>query len=123
MFVARIDDKKVQAALAGVVLAAKDSTELMRSLGNQQLASSKRNFGKESFGSEKWPPLAKSTQESPWPGSTRRGSGTRRRGARNVLHPTGRHLRRKLRMRSGRSYAKVSCAQWWAFVHNFGATL
>ncbi len=95
----------------------KNMTPVMRTIANAQYKSTVKNFRDEAFGVvDKWPELKKATQE-------RRITKKHRRGAKNMLRPTGKHIFMRLHQSFSATEARVACTNWWAFVHNLGAPL
>lgn len=113
-----------------------DTAPLMRTIANEQLRSTQRNFEEESFDGQSWPELAPATTRAFITGTPgkraprrkKRGKGWtkergKRRGKEKILHPTGQHLLQKIHQSHTKDEARVSCGTPWAFVHNFGAPM
>lgn len=127
-----IDDRQVQAALNRAMRALENPTSLMRTLANQQYASTVRNFQQESFDWQPWPALQPETARAfitGTPGKRAARLGARgkrtqehgkRRGYANMLRPTGKLIFQRIHQRHTKTQAIIACANPWAFVHNFG---
>lgn len=139
-----IDDRQVRNALNRAMRALENPTSLMRTLANQQYASTVKNFQQESFDGQPWPALQPETAQAFITGRKTRGlveraggkgaaitlltpnTGRRRkrvgkrRGYDNMLRPTGKLIFQRLHQQHTRTQAIIACANPWAFVHNFG---
>lgn len=119
-----VSDREAQQMLNVAASALQNTRPLMRTLAHQQYRSTMQNFATQSFDGEAWRPLAMSTQKAVHPAFRGgRAKRKRRRGSRNILHPTGANLKQPTTFTFDEERASVRCATFWAFVHNFGVTV
>jgi len=109
-----IDSRAVEEKLHEIGQKLAETEPLMQTIANVLYSGTVRHFEEEAFNGTKWPPLSEATAEA-------KITKTRRRGYENILRPTGRHIFQRIHQRHNNDEARVTCTQWWAWVHQLGA--
>jgi len=121
MLIARLEGgPRLQYWLERAENAAQNSRNLFRTMGNVIVRDSQEAFRTQGWHGKPWAPLSPATQEA----GIAFGPSKRKRGAGNILHPTGVHLLDTIGILELRqAYVRVGTPTPWAHVHNAGATL